>query len=542
MTRVVLLQARTNSTRLPAKVLLPVGGMPLAALAARRAGNTGIPVIVATSDSASDDELAEVCAEHGLQVFRGSLDDTLGRMAAALTNWPDTTLVIRLTGDNPVPDGALLDALTEEFTARGSEYLLCGGSESGLPYGVSAEVFRLEQLRAAAAQATSANDREHVTPWIRRHYNTDVFSRYADRGLAHLRCTIDCRDDYDLMARVFRAVAQPVSASLDVVLAQLRERWPYPASSAHGGHRLVLGTAQLGMPYGIANTTGMPDTATAAVLVKTALASGVQWLDTARAYGVSEQAIGAVLGDGWGGRARVITKLDIASDCSADASAAHVRACVDASVFRSASALAQPRLDVVMLHRAEHLSAWHAAVPQRLRELIAEGVIGHLGISVQSPEELLAALDCADVAFIQLPFNLLDWRWDTCVDRLRAARRSRSLTVHARSALLQGLLLSRDSRLWSTAHCDDSDAVCAWLERAADRHTQGNIAALALAYTSSMDWIDGVVVGVEKLKQLTENLQYLGAAPLPPAAISALQSSRPQVSMQTLDPAQWQTP
>ncbi|MEE4184979.1 MAG: aldo/keto reductase, partial [Gammaproteobacteria bacterium] len=502
MTRVALLQARTNSARLPAKVLLPLAGMPLAALAARRAGNTGIPVIVATSAAPSDDELARVSREYRLEVFRGSLDDTLGRMAAALRDWPDETVVIRLTADNPVPDGALLDALTEDFAARDVDYLLCGGAESGLPYGVSAEVFRLELLRAAAAQATERYDREHVTPWIRRHGTTGVFVRYADRGLSALRCTIDCRDDYELMARVFGALAEPVTASLNEVLDALRAHWPYPVVPALTARKLVLGTAQLGMPYGVANTTGMPDAGTAARLLKTAIASGVEWLDTARAYGASEQVIGSVLNDGWQGRARVITKLGIAADCAADAPVAQVRACVDASVFRSAAALGQARLDVVMLHRAQHLTAWDGAVPQRLRELVTEGSIGQLGVSVQDPSELLAALDIADLEFIQLPFNLLDWRWDACVEPLRMARRDRPLTVHARSTLLQGLLVSRDRSLWTAAHCDAPEAVWAWLESAATRFSHGNVAALALTYAASMDWIDSVVVGVELAEQL----------------------------------------
>ena len=75
----VILQSRTLSERLPAKVLLPLGGLPIAVLCARRLANTGLDVVLATSDTASDDLLARTAAEAGIRVFRGSLDDVLGR-------------------------------------------------------------------------------------------------------------------------------------------------------------------------------------------------------------------------------------------------------------------------------------------------------------------------------------------------------------------------------------------------------------------------------------------------------------------------------
>jgi spore coat polysaccharide biosynthesis protein SpsF (cytidylyltransferase family) len=113
----VIIQARTNSSRLPGKVLLPIAGLPLVVLAARRAANAGANVIVATSDEPSDDVLAKVLADAGIQCFRGSLENTLDRMVGALAGYDDDILVFRLTADNVFPDGTLLKEMEEDFLA-----------------------------------------------------------------------------------------------------------------------------------------------------------------------------------------------------------------------------------------------------------------------------------------------------------------------------------------------------------------------------------------------------------------------------------------
>ena len=156
---VVVLQARTNSKRLPAKVLLDFKGVPLVVLAARRAGNTGRPVLVATSSKASDNALAETLECFEQPYFRGDLEDVLQRFVAALRGYDDDTLVFRLTADNVVPDGHLLDEIEDDFMARGLDYLTSSTATSGLPYGTSVEVMRLSSLRDADKATREACDR-----------------------------------------------------------------------------------------------------------------------------------------------------------------------------------------------------------------------------------------------------------------------------------------------------------------------------------------------------------------------------------------------
>src|SRR5690349_24219800 len=101
----VVMQARTSSSRLPGKAMLPIAGVPMVVLAARRAGNQGHQVVVATSDESSDDDLADLCESDGLAVVRGPLDDVLGRFVIASEDLDDADVIVRLTADNVVPDG-----------------------------------------------------------------------------------------------------------------------------------------------------------------------------------------------------------------------------------------------------------------------------------------------------------------------------------------------------------------------------------------------------------------------------------------------------
>lgn len=539
MKSVVVLQARTGSSRLPAKVLLPIKGIPVAVLAAKRAGNTGRDVIVATSDEPSDDVLAATIRASGLQCHRGSLNDTLGRVVGALTAYGDDTMVFRLTADNVFPDGALLDEIAADYLARGLRYLSCNGMAAGLPYGMSVEVTSLEYLREANKEASTTFEREHVTPYIRRKYGDASYEKYKKLGSGLLRCTIDCLDDFLTVSEAFSNSRDPVVEPAFDLVANLQKCRAQPVISVPAT-RLVFGTAQLGLRYGIGNVTGQPTHHESEELLKTAITNGVHYIDTARAYGTSEKVIGAALGNGWQSRAKVITKLSPLSDCPPDAPRNVVQAFVDASVFQSCAELRTTTLDVLMLHRASHIHAWDGTVLSHLKSLRDSGRIGQLGVSVQSPEELSYALDTPELAFIQLPFNLLDWRWDAVIPKIEEVKRSRELTVQVRSALLQGLLASADEEHWRRANVAEMSSVSEWLRAAVRETRRASIGDLCISYVNSLPWVDGVAVGMENMKQLNENLAMFARETMTPQQVEYIQSSRPVLSERVLNPSFWE--
>lgn len=300
--------------------------------------------------------------------------------------------------------------------------------------------------------------------------------------------------------------------------------------------RLVLGTVQIGAPYGAANRTGLPSTERAIRLLRRARLAGIAAFDTARAYGAAEARIGAAF-DG-ADQPDTITKLDPLNALPEDASEAEAECAVEESVNASLVNLKRARLDTLLLHRAQHLSSHGGAVWRRLVRLQKAGVIGRLGVSVQTPEEAFEALSLRAVTHIQLPFNLIDQRWREA--GVPAAMRSRAdVTVHARSIYLQGILAGDDSMLWPRVHGVDAEGTLYMLDTLAQLYGRVSIADLCLAYVRGQDWIDGLVIGMETEEQLDRNLALFGGEAMTADEIADIEPRLPRFPAALLNPALW---
>jgi len=528
--------------------MLPVGGYPSVVLAALRAANLGLETVVAMPDEPSDDALAKAVAKLGTRITRGPLEDVLARFALAAKDLPDDSVVVRLTGDNVLPDGDLVRELVMAFAVAGVEYLAHNWPQSRLPYGLGGEAFRVATLRLAHGRAASAYDREHVTPWMqrncRRRIHVPEILERAD--FSHLRCTIDDEEDYQRICRLFAEDADPVHAGwyeltkkLSALPGEPAFRVPYRIASGNIHSELTMGTVQLGMEYGIANRAGQPAHALAIGMVRQAIAHGVSALDTARAYGEAEEILGEALAGAWRSRVEVVTKLDPLDSLADDAEEGAVRAAVDASVQRSCEALRVARLETILLHRAEHYRAWGGAAWCRLLEMLDEGMIGKLGASVYDPEEALELLRDPAIRHLQIPMNVLDWRWKTSgVDRALADRPD--VVVHARSALLQGLLAgSGAAALWPATGEYDVSSCLRRLRKLAEEFGRENVTDLCLAYVRAQSWITSVVVGCETLEQLNENLRLFCLPKLSAAQCAELEGALPKAPENLLNPSRW---
>lgn len=241
-----VLQARTSSTRLPGKVLRPLAGAPmiLRQIERVRRARRIDRLVVATSDDASDDELARTLAGADVAVHRGPLDDVLARFTGALAAFGPADHLVRLTGDCPLADPAVIDATIEAVTAAGADY----GSNTPpdapfpngrtFPKGLDAECMRAGALVAAAERAASPEEREHVTWALHRRpdlYRQAFLSQAADEG--EVRWTVDFPNDYAFVAAVYDAL-YPVDPafSSDDVRAFVRAR---PDLANFGGARRV---------------------------------------------------------------------------------------------------------------------------------------------------------------------------------------------------------------------------------------------------------------------------------------------------------------
>ncbi len=299
---------------------------------------------------------------------------------------------------------------------------------------------------------------------------------------------------------------------------------------------LTLGTAQLGMDYGIANRAGKPSRSSAIDLVHQAIADGVMHVDTARDYGEAESILGEALQGSWGARAEVITKLDPMAALSFDADAGAVRAAVDRSVATSCRELRTHFLPIVLLHGWQHRTLWKGAAWRRLLELRAEGTIGMLGVSLYDPEEALQALQDPEIQHLQLPMNLLDWRWKTTgIDRACVLRPD--VVVHARSAFLQGVLL-QPAEFWPRSDYDAKGCV-ARLQEITRRFGRDGVADLCLAYLRAHPWIASIVTGCETREQLDHTVSLFGLLPLTGTQCEELEHALPHAPVALLNPSQW---
>lgn len=208
---VVIIQARMGSSRLPGKVLKPLGGKPLLLrmIERVRAAKKVDEVILATSDLPADDAVAHEAAAVGLRVYRGSEADVLDRFYQAARRYGATT-VVRLTGDCPLADPALIDRMIARFEEDPDvQYLVTGDS---FPDGFDVEVLSFHALEAAWKEATLPSDREHVCPFIRRQPERfKALTVEHERDLKHMRLTVDEEKDYTVVSRVFEALHRPGS-------------------------------------------------------------------------------------------------------------------------------------------------------------------------------------------------------------------------------------------------------------------------------------------------------------------------------------------
>ncbi len=197
---VAIIQARTSSTRLPGKVLQVLAGMPMIAFMAQRVRRSTLvdEIVLATSTDRSDDALAATAQDIGLRCHRGDLDDVLARFAGAAAVC-DAGMVVRLTGDCPLIDPDLIDTVVLRLLERGLDYV-SNIDPATYPDGLDVEAFTIAALQAAHEQARLPSDREHVTPYIRRHadrFRQDVVRSAVD--LSSLRWTVDHPDDLELV-------------------------------------------------------------------------------------------------------------------------------------------------------------------------------------------------------------------------------------------------------------------------------------------------------------------------------------------------------
>ena len=207
---IAILQARMGSSRLPGKMLLPIidgkGALELMLERASRASHIA-KIVVATTTDPPDDGIEVLCDKLGVSCHRGNVEDVLDRFHGAISEYPEYDTVVRLTGDCPLHDPAVIDMAIAKFRELRVDYL-SNVSPPTFPDGLDVEVFSRDTLTRAWREAEKTSEREHVTLFIRKH--PEIFSianmENPSGDLSHLRWTLDEKADMEFITAIFKSL------------------------------------------------------------------------------------------------------------------------------------------------------------------------------------------------------------------------------------------------------------------------------------------------------------------------------------------------
>jgi aryl-alcohol dehydrogenase-like predicted oxidoreductase len=285
-------------------------------------------------------------------------------------------------------------------------------------------------------------------------------------------------------------------------------------------NRIVLGTVQFGLDYGVANSQGKVSLTAATEILKCAYLAGINTLDTAIAYGNSEDCLGQIGVRDW----KVISKLpDIPHETN------DIQHWVKESLQGSLRRLQISQLYGLLLHRPQQLLTDKGQeLYNTLNLMKAEGLVNKIGISIYSPDELDLLFDRFSFDLVQAPFNIFDRSLEQSgwLSRLKDVE----VEVHVRSIFLQGLLLMNPSdrpvyfNQWYPL----------WTEWEKWLHTN-NLTALqaCLNFVLSNHNIDHVIIGVDSILQLKEILATISLETVKP--LDKLNCNDPNL----INPSRW---
>lgn len=211
MNIVAIIQARMSSTRLPKKVLLPLGKKTVIENVYDRVSRSKLinKVVLATTTDPSDDILSEFCQSKGMEVFRGSLDDVLDRYYQAGKHYK-TDVIVRITGDCPLCDAEIIDRTVSKHIKDHNDFTATAylGNET-FADGLDVDVFDFSAIKTSWEKARLSYQREHVGQYITANAKDFKIGHIENsENLSSKRWTLDEPNDYEFLKAVYQGLGQ----------------------------------------------------------------------------------------------------------------------------------------------------------------------------------------------------------------------------------------------------------------------------------------------------------------------------------------------
>lgn len=255
--------------------------------------------------------------------------------------------------------------------------------------------------------------------------------------------------------------------------------------------KLILGTVQMGLDYGINNKLGKISVEESHQILLRAHVSGITTLDTAEAYGNAHKVIGEFHKSHPNHKFNIVTKVPHSIEENS----------IKIKIKEYLEYLEVNCLDILMFHSFDSFKS-NQGVCLKLLELKHMGLINHIGVSVYTNDQLEYLLDKDYITVVQLPFNLLD-NYSVRGDLLEELKLKGKI-IHTRSAFLQGLFFKKTSDENKIVQKLQSE-----LEILKQIVLQSNCSMeeLALSYCLFQKNIDNVIIGVDSLDHLNSNIK-----------------------------------
>ncbi|MFA5645458.1 MAG: aldo/keto reductase [Candidatus Ratteibacteria bacterium] len=288
--------------------------------------------------------------------------------------------------------------------------------------------------------------------------------------------------------------------------------------------RLTLGTAQLGMPYGIANQTGKPSYTAARQIIEEAYSQGITTFDTAANYEESEKRVGTALKElGILSTTTVITKLSLPEELPRE----KARKYIEKSLCKSLKNLGLDQIPILLFHNEKNRIFFDI-----LAEMKEKKYIAHAGISLTTPDIAKESVEKEEAEALQIPINVFDRRFYPAA--IKAS--SQGIAIFARSIFLQGLLLMKKEAV--PPHLKEILPFLSKLQRIADQYTL-SISEIAIRYVLSLSGIHSLLFGAERIEQVSENAGYAKKGSLEPELVQTIHTTLPQLPDAIVSPWLW---
>lgn len=283
--------------------------------------------------------------------------------------------------------------------------------------------------------------------------------------------------------------------------------------------KLILGTVQFGLNYGVNNIQGKPEKKTVFDILSNAYENGIRFLDTAELYGDAHDLIGEFHKFNPTKKFEIITKFPHDFEES-----------LELKIINYLDQLNVKTLNAILFHTFDS----YLKHKNQLSDIIKlkNKKYKNLGVSVYTNEQISHVIDDNNIDIIQIPFNLLD-NLNFKGELLQKAK-SKNKVIHSRSAFLQGLIFMKKDNPFTVRKKLEKELD---ILNAISIKSSICIGSIALNYCLVQPTIDGVLIGVDSLEQLKENIQFTKQS-IPSVYLDQINSIKVE-NVELLNPSRW---